>query len=244
MSVGITRDGHVLTVELQREDRRNALNTSLCTDIRDAIEGAEADGVRVVVLTGRGSSFCAGADLSGDDFSAEFPAALIGLMRAVSAAPMPVIAAINGPAVGAGVQLAIASDLRVVAPDAFLAIPVTKLGIAVDNWTVRRLTEVAGGGVARTILMGADRVGAEQAFACGLANKIGGLDVAREWATAIGDLAPLTLRHLKLVFNDDGSLDPPNDIQHAAYEAAWGSRDAVEARNARAEKRPAVFTGN
>jgi enoyl-CoA hydratase len=244
MNIGITRDGHVLTIELQREDRRNALNTGLCNDIRTAVEGAEADGVRVIVLTGQGTSFCAGADLSGDEIPSEFPAALIGLMRAVSAAAIPVIAAVNGPAVGAGVQLAIASDLRVVAPDAFLAIPVTKLGIAVDNWTVRRLTEVAGGGVARTILMGAERVGAEQAFACGLANKIGGLDVALEWAKSIGDLAPLTLRHLKLVFNDDGSLDPPNDIQRAAYEAAWGSKDAVEARNARLEKRPAVFTGS
>ncbi|RZL73521.1 MAG: enoyl-CoA hydratase, partial [Rhodococcus sp. (in: high G+C Gram-positive bacteria)] len=153
------------------------------------------------------------------------------------------VAAINGPAVGAGTQLAIACDLRVVAPEAFFEIPSTRLGIAVSNWTIKRLAALAGGGVARTILLGGERVHADQAYTCGLANKLGDRDVAVQWAHSITALAPLALRHLKLVFNDDGAHDDPTPAQRAAFEAAWSSADMKEARRARAEKRAPKFVG-
>ena len=75
------------------------------------------------MLTGQGTVFCAGADLSGDAFAADYPDRLIELNKAIDAAPMPVIGAINGPAIGAGLQLAMLCDLRVVAPDAFFQFP-------------------------------------------------------------------------------------------------------------------------
>ncbi|MDQ1181388.1 MULTISPECIES: enoyl-CoA hydratase [unclassified Rhodococcus (in: high G+C Gram-positive bacteria)] len=243
MTIGITRNGAVLTVELQRPERRNALNTALCTEVREAVEGAEADGTRVVVITGEGTSFCAGADLSGEAIADEFPEALLSMNRALQTVSVPVIAAVNGPAVGAGTQLAIAADLRVVDSGAFFAIPSTRLAIAVDNWTVKRLVSLAGGGPARTVLLGAEQLSAEQALACGLANKLGDLDVAHAWAEEIAQLAPLSLRHLKLVFNDDGTRDEANATQLDAFAAAWASNDAVEARIARKEKRRPVFQG-
>ncbi|KQU06801.1 enoyl-CoA hydratase [Rhodococcus sp. Leaf7] len=243
MTIGLTRNGAVLTVELQRPERRNALNTALCTEVREAVEGAEADGVRVVVITGEGTSFCAGADLSGESIAEEFPDALLSMNRALQTVSIPVIAAVNGPAVGAGTQLAIAADLRVVDSGAFFAIPSTRLAIAVDSWTVKRLASLAGGGPARTVLMGAEQIGAEQAFTCGLANKLGDLDTALAWAEEIAQLAPLSLRHLKLVFNDDGTRSEPDAAQNEAFAAAWASNDAVEARRARSEKRPPVFLG-
>ncbi|MDV8075052.1 enoyl-CoA hydratase [Rhodococcus sp. IEGM 1370] len=241
--IGLSRDGDVVTLELQRPDRRNALNSELCLAVHRGVEQAERDGARVVVVTGQGTSFCAGADLTGDAFPEHFGRILEEMLTAIQRTSIPVVAAVNGPAVGAGTQLAVACDLRVVAPGSFFEIPSTRLGIAVSNWTIRRLASLAGGGVARTILLGGERVYTEQAFTCGLANKLGDLDVATQWAQSITELAPLALRHLKLVFNDDGAQDVPTPEQVAAFEAAWSSEDMKEARRARSEKRKPKFVG-
>jgi enoyl-CoA hydratase len=114
--IGIERVGDVTTIELQRPERRNALNSELVDSLREAMQQAAEDDVHAIVLTGAGTVFCAGADLSGDVFAADFPDKAIALNLAIDAVPVPVIAAINGPAIGAGVQLALVCDLRVVAP--------------------------------------------------------------------------------------------------------------------------------
>ncbi|MFJ4656725.1 enoyl-CoA hydratase [Nocardia sp. NPDC088792] len=239
--LGISRDGEVVTIELQRPERRNALNEELVGELRAAIADA-ATVARVIVLTGQGPLFSAGADLDGV-YSDSFLSGLLGMLRTIETVPVPVISAINGGAFGAGVQLALASDLRVMTPDSFIAIPAAKLGISVDRWTVRRLAALLGPGPARTVLLGAERIQAADAYAFGFANKIGTLADAQEWAKQIAELAPLSLRHMKLVFNDDDTrgLDTPE--QTAALAAAWSSADAQEARVARLEKRPAKFAG-
>lgn len=140
-------------------------------------------------------------------------------------------------------QLALASDLRVVDPDAYIAIPAAKLGISVDRWTVRRLSAIIGGGPARTILLGAETVSAADAYTFGFANRLGTLADAQAWAKSIAELAPLSLRHLKLVFNDDGTREPDTAQQREALQAAWTSADAEEGRLARQEKRTAKFVG-
>ncbi|MFI7669839.1 enoyl-CoA hydratase [Nocardia sp. NPDC049526] len=237
----VSRDGDVVTIELQREERRNALNIELVTRLREAVLTAAED-ARVIVLTGRGSLFSAGADLSGV-YSEEFLTALPDMLHTIESVPVPVIAAINGGALGAGVQIALASDLRVMEPDAYIAIPAAKLGITVDRWTVRRLASLIGGGPARTILLGAESVSAADAYSFGFANRLGTLADAQAWAKSIAQLAPLSLRHMKLELNDDGTRDPESTQQRAALEAAWTSQDAQEGRLARAEKRAAKFVG-
>ncbi|MFI6429487.1 enoyl-CoA hydratase [Rhodococcus oryzae] len=241
--IGTSRDGDVVTIELQREERRNALNTEQCVLLRDAVDEAVALGARAIVLTGQGSAFCAGADLSGDVYADGFTDTLLEMLHTIDSTPIPVIAAVNGPAVGAGTQLALASDLRVVAPDAHFAIPAAKLGISVDTWTVKRLVSLAGGGPARAMLLGAESLTAEEALTAGLANKIGDLAAAQDWAKRIAALAPLSLRHLKMVFNDDGTQDEPTPEQLSALQAAWRSEDMDEARQARWEKRQPEFKG-
>ncbi|MFE3289664.1 enoyl-CoA hydratase [Rhodococcus sp. NPDC059234] len=241
--IGTSRDGDVVTIELQREDRRNALDTEQCVLLRDAIDEAVDADARVIVLTGRGSVFCAGADLSGDVYADGFTDTLLEMLHTVDSAPVPVIAAVNGPAIGAGTQLAIAADLRVVASEAYFAVPAAKLGISVDSWTVKRLVSLAGGGPARTVLLGAEQLSSADALGCGLANKIGDLPLAQDWAKRISALAPLSLRHLKLVFNDDGSQDAPSSEQLDALHAAWRSDDMLEARAARQQKRAPHFRG-
>ncbi len=122
------RDADVAVIEIDRHERRNALDTAHCDALRDAVR---TEGVRAVVITGAGSSFCAEADL-GAVYDGAFLDALYAMLAAVTEAPVPVLAAVNGPAIGAGAQLAIACDLRVAAREATFAIPTARLGIAVN----------------------------------------------------------------------------------------------------------------
>ena len=88
--IGLTRVEDVLTIELQRPERRNALNSQLVEELRETVEKAAGEDVRVIVLTGQGTVFCAGADLSGDAFAADYPDRLIELHKVLDAAPIPI----------------------------------------------------------------------------------------------------------------------------------------------------------
>ncbi|MFY1621265.1 enoyl-CoA hydratase [Micromonospora sp. WMMD736] len=241
--IGVTRDGPVTTLELQRPERRNALNSELVDGLRSAVEQAAAEDVRAIVLTGAGSVFCAGADLSGDAFAADYPDRLIALHKSIDAAPMPVIAAVNGPAIGAGLQLAMICDLRVVAAEAFFQFPVAKYGLALDNWSIRRLSSLVGHGRARAMLLTAEKLPAEMALQTGMANRIGSLADAQAWAAEIAGLAPLALQHAKRVLNDDGAFEDQWPTHKEMFDRAWGSQDVIEAQVARVEKRAPRFEG-
>jgi enoyl-CoA hydratase len=231
------RDGPVTVLELQREERRNALDLDLCRALATASQEAVDDGARVIVVTGAGTAFCSGADLGGV-YGEEFIEALYGMLHGLTRLPVPVVAAVNGPAIGAGTQLALACDLRVADASARFGVPTARNGMAVDAWTMRTLAEVAGGGVARRLMLAAETLDREEALACGLAYRAGDLDAALAWAHEIADLAPLTLAHNKLVLN--GGSD--QDVQ-ASFDRCWASDDVREAATARSEKRTPVFTG-
>ena len=241
--IGVTRVDHVTTLELQRPERRNALNSELVDGLRAAVVKAAAEDIRAIVLTGQGSVFCAGADLSGDAFAADYPDRLIALHKTIDDAPMPVIGAINGPAIGAGLQLAMICDLRVVAPDAFFQFPTSKYGLALDNWSIRRLSSLAGYGRARGMLLAAEKLTAEVALQTGMANRIGTLVDAQAWAAEIAGLAPLALQHAKRVLNDDGAYEEQRPVHKELFDRAWSSQDVIEAQVARVEKRPPRFKG-
>jgi enoyl-CoA hydratase len=219
--IGVTREGHVTTLELQRPERRNALNSELVDGLRVAIEEAAAEDVRAIVLTGQGTVFCAGADLSGDVLAADYPDRLIALNLAIDKAPMPVIAAINGPAIGAGLQLAMICDLRVVAPTAFFQFPIAKYGLALDNWSIRRLTSLVGYGRARAMLIAAEKLSADVALQTGMANRIGTLEDAQAWAAEIAELVPISVQHSKRVLNDDGAYEDQWPAHKELFDEAW-----------------------
>ena len=241
--IGVERVGDVTTIELQRPQRRNALNSELADSLREAVQKAAADDVRAIVLTGAGTVFCAGADLSGDVFAADFPDKAIALNKAIDAVPVPVIAAINGPAIGAGVQLAMVCDLRVVAPGAYFQFPIARYGLALDNWSVRRLSALAGYGRARAMLLAAEKLDADTALMTGMANRSGTLADAQAWAAEIAGFAPLSLRHSKRVLNDDGAYEDQSALHKELFDHAWSSHDVIEAQIARVEKRAARFQG-
>lgn len=241
MNINVSLIDGVGLIELDRPERRNALNVALCRAIVEAVASVLAGGARAIVVTGAGSSFCSGADF-GEVYTDGFRDALYAALHAVTDAPVPVVAAVNGPAIGAGTQLAIACDLRVGAAGAVFGVPTARIGLAVDPWTVHRLAQVAGGGTARALLLACAQVDVQLAHTRGLVDRLGDTAEALALAAEMATLAPLTLRYNKLALDrTDLAADDPALV--AASEACWASADLVEGRRARAERRGPVFTG-
>jgi enoyl-CoA hydratase len=234
--------GPVALVTVDRQERRNALDHEALEQLLDALGRTAA--ARVLVVTGAGGHFCAGADLSGVE-DPSFTDLLRRVLSALRDDPRPTIAACDGAALGAGTQLAVACDLRVATAAARFGIPAARLGLSVDHWTVQRLALLAGAGPARAMLLGAETYGGEDAAALGLVQRLGDLDDALGWADEIATLAPLTIAAHKLALNRlemaVGRGADPEVV--AAAEAAWGSEDLQEGMAAFRERRVPRFHG-
>ncbi|MUL48891.1 enoyl-CoA hydratase [Mycobacterium sp. CBMA293] len=242
--IGVTRDGNVLTLEMQRPERRNALNGALVDSVREEIEKASPADTRAIVLTGAGTVFSAGADLSdAEGVAKELPDKALALNLAIDASPIPIIAALNGPAIGAGVIMAMICDLRVAALGTYFQFPIAKYGLALDNWSIRRLTSLVGHGRARGMLIAAERLDLDTALLTGMVNRTGTLADAQAWAAEIAGHAPLSVAHSKRVLNDDGAYDTVRGEHTRMYNKAWASPDVIEAQVARFEKRAPRFQG-
>jgi len=234
--------GAVALLTIDRPDRRNALDHEALEQLLDAHRRSAS--ARVLVLTGGGGHFCAGADLSGVE-DGSFTDLLRELLATLRDDPRPLVAAVDGAALGAGTQLAIACDLRVATPAARFGIPAAKLGLMVDHWTIQRLSLLAGAGPTRAMLLGAEIYGGDDALRLGFVQRIGDLAAALEWADELATLAPLTVAGMKLALN---RLEMPvgrGDDREVldAWAAAWGSEDLEEGIAAFREKRPPIFTG-
>ena len=235
MPIRSERRDEVVLLTIDRPERRNALDLDHCHDLADAV--ATADDARVVVVTGAGGHFCAGADLSGIE-DEHFVAALRRLLLAICDLPAPVVAAVEGAALGAGMQLAIACDLRVARPDATFGIPAAKLGLMIDRWSVQRLVAMAGDGPTRAMLLAAEVLSGEEAHRLGLVQRTGGIDDAMAWAEEISRLAPLSIAGHKLALNE-----ATDDEFGIAFGRAWTSDDVAEGMAAFRERRPPQFRG-
>jgi enoyl-CoA hydratase len=244
--------GHVGVATIDRPEKRNALSADLCRQLHAHLDGAP--GLRAVVITGAGEkAFCAGADLvvraaetesaSDDSFNPPFEA----MLEAIVAYPAPVIAAVNGHAIGAGMQLAVACDLRVVAPNATFAIPAGKLGVFLSPENIARLAALVGQGAARDLLLAARSYDVDEAAAIGLVQRRAddALAAALELAEQIAALAPLTVQGSKRALNlVAGALaDATHGEMRALQDRAFGSDDLREGLAAFAEKRTPGFEG-
>lgn len=237
--------GNVVQLTINRPERRNAVDHQTLVALAFGLEAAIASSARVVVLTGAGGTFSAGADLSGVE-GAEFAGALLKVLTLLSTAPIVTIAAVDGPALGAGTQLASFCDLRTATPDSRFGIPAAKLGLAIDRETVQRVVELCGGATARAMLLSADTIDGERAFNLGYVQRVGDLSTAMLWAEEIASLAPLTLRahKMSLVSLREPSDGPLAAKARGAAAAAWASNDLVEGRAAFMEKRKPNFQGS
>jgi enoyl-CoA hydratase len=237
--VSTTISDRVATITIDRQARRNAVDEAACDAIGAAVEQAVADGARAIVLTGAGGHFCSGADI-GEAERVRF--AIRVALDTFRAAPIVTIAAVDGFALGAGVQFAAACDVRVATPTARFGVPAAKLGVAVDHTTVQQVAMLVGGSQARAMLLGGEEIDGQRAYDLGFVNRLGTLADAHAWATEIAARAPLTIAAHKLALNrleaDLGDADVA-----AAVDRAWKSADLVEGRAAFAEKRTPNFTG-
>lgn len=234
----------VVVLTIDRQHRRNAVDGETLMLLADAVDSAVTQQARVVVLTGAGGHFSAGADLGGVE-NDEFLDSLRRALVALAEAPLVTIAAVAGFALGAGTQMASFCDLRVATESAVFGIPAAKLGIAVDQATVARVTELCGGGPARSMLLAAENLDGKRAYELGFVQKLGDLADAVEWAQRIAELAPLTIAAHKLALTAvrQASTGPANAEAHNGFVRAWQSNDLVEGRAAFQEKRRPKFEG-
>lgn len=240
-----SRDGgRIVLATIDRQQRRNAVDHDTLVAIARALEDASLRLARVFVLTGAGGHFSAGADLSGVE-GEEFQAALRRVLTDLSRVPMVTIAAIDGTCLGAGMQLAGFSDLRVATHTARFGIPAARLGVAIDQATAGKMVELCGGGPARAMLLAARTYDGIEAERLGLVDRSGDLSVALAWAAEIARLAPLTIAAHKeaLAALFDNGRGQISDGVRSAFDRAWASSDLQEGRRAFAEKRPPDFTG-
>lgn len=231
----------VRVVTIDRPHRRNAIDADHVEQLQRAVAGAPA-GTRSLVLHGAEGHFCAGADLTEID-GPEFAGLLHGLLTALREAPYPCIAAVEGAALGAGTQLAVACDLRTATEAASFGIPAAKLGLMVDLWTVQRVVSLAGQGVARAMLLASEVITGADAHRLGLVQRLGPPSGAQDWAAEIATRAPLTIAGHKLMLNALDAELPDDAEVTAAFDRAWSSTDLQEGRAAFTQRRNPIFRG-
>jgi enoyl-CoA hydratase len=238
------RDRHTLTLTLARPEAHNALSRALIEALTAAlVDVDEREDVRAVVLAARGPTFAAGGDLKElRSRSSESDAALLAdlglaLVRAIASCPVPVVAALDGPAIGGGAELALACDLRVASHRAALQLKHVRMGATPAWGTTERVVRLAGPSVAGRMLFLAATLSADEALAAGLVDRVvregTAEDEALAWARAIGEGAPDAVRHCKALIQlaATGSAAVAAE-ERARFIATWSSeahREAVSA---------------
>lgn len=253
---GVERSGAVERWTILGEARRNSLSMALLAEGALLLRRAAADrALRAVVITGAGrKAFCAGADLKeraamGDAEVAGFHRALRGFLDGLEALPQPVVAALNGAALGGGLELALACDLRVAAEGIEVGLPEVGLGIIPGGGATQRLPRLVGVGRAKDLILTGRRVPAAEALALGLltavvpAERLG--DEALALAARVARNAPISLRQAKRAVVEGLHLPLAEglDLENRLYQDCIPTRDRREALRAFAEKRTPIFTG-
>ncbi len=243
----------VLTLTLNRPESRNALTRGLLTDLLDALAtDALRQETRVVVITGAGKGFCAGQDLT-EDRTGSIAEAVVErynpLIRAIAELPKPVIAAVNGPAAGAGMALALACDLRIASSEAVFVTAFTRIGLAADSGICYFLPRLVGLGKAYELLALSPRIDAAEALRLGLVNRVVPaenfhsevLSVAAELAKGPTRALGLVKQGLRRGFAAD--LEQVLALEAQLQEEASRTADHQEGLRAFKEKRPPAFRG-
>jgi enoyl-CoA hydratase/carnithine racemase len=238
---------------LNRPAKRNALNMALRGALDQSLaEFAADDGVRVVVLTGAGTAFCAGADLSDAPQATGHPMAEPGrpVAQSLAAFAKPLIAAVNGPAFGGGLELALACDLRVAARGATFALPEVRIGSLPGSGGTQRLVRAIGPAVAARMLFSGEPLSAADALRTGLISDLvepGELaDFTGGLARKISAHAPLSLLAAKqcLTAAGEAQLSAGLELERALWTLLATTEDRREGRAAFREHRAPRFTGN
>jgi len=240
---------------LNRPEVRNAFNQEMIDELRNALRIVDRDQeIRVLIITGAGKAFQAGADIA--ELSVMTPMKILrwneGIVRinaALEKLRQPVIAAINGAAMGGGLELAISCTLRVIAESAKMAIPEVKLGIIPGTGGTQRLPRLIGKGRAAELLLTGDIIEAQDAYNMGLVNRVAPdskvLEAAEELARKIMANAPIAVEMAKDALEIGKDLPLEHAVQYSQKNCVtcFSTEDMKEGMAAFLEKREANFKG-
>lgn len=254
--VHVTDDGRIAMVRLSRPDKLNALTEQMLYEIGESMHSwDDGSSVRTIIMIGEGRAFCTGADL-GQALEVKTGADTLRWNRAwqracagIETCRLPVIAAIGGPCVTGGLELALACDLRVTGEDGIFGITSAKIGSVAGGGGTQRLPRLIGVGRAKDLLMSGRLINAQEALTMGIVNRVVPAGThetaAREWAHELSANAPLSLWWIKWAVNSglDMPLAAALDWEAALSAHAFVTDDRREGMLAFLEKRKAEFHG-
>ena len=249
------RRDQVVVLTLNRPEAMNSFNFAMLRGLRDKVEAIQYDPeVRVVIITGAGKGFCAGADLKeratlSEPQVREFIHTIRNLFSFIESLRVPVIAAVNGVALGGGTELALACDLRIASSTASLGLTETRLAIIPGAGGTQRLPRLVGRGKAKELIFTGRRVDATEALQIGLVNQVSKpealLDDALGMAGMICETGPIAIQQAKYAIDHglETDLHTGLAIESNAYWITLPTEDRLEGLTAFREKRKPVYKG-
>ena len=258
--VKFEQQGAVGVVTIDRPKALNALNPEVLADLKAAFEAIDQNAVRCVVLTGEGDkSFVAGADIGSMSTMTKAEGEAFGklgndIFLMIESFPLPVIAAVNGFALGGGCELAMSCDIRICSDNAMFGQPEVGLGITPGFGGTQRLPRLVGMGMAKQLLYTARNIDAAEALRIGLVNAVVPqaelMDTALKMANNVAKNAPIAVRACKQAVNEgmQVSIDKAVEIEEKLFGGCFETHDQVEGMAcflSREKPKPkAVFTNN
>jgi enoyl-CoA hydratase len=251
----LERDGHTALITFNRPKVLNALNTMVATEGLDAVQSISTDpSVRVVILTGAGRAFVAGADIAEMETKTAEEARIYSelghrFMNALQDLPQPVIAAINGFALGGGLEVALACDIRIAAASAQFGLPETILGIIPGWGATQRTARLVGAAKTKEMIFTGRRFSSAEALDMGLVNRVVPdnelMETVRTMTALMCRQGQTALRHAKTVVNRglDLTLDEALRLEIDTFVDLFDTDDRREGMRAFLEKRKPNFTG-
>ncbi len=250
--IKIEKKKEIGIITLNRPETLNIVDTGMIQELGNSLARMEIDEeIRAVIITGN-KNFCAGANIKelkekhpseAEDFSR------LGhkVLRLVENMKKPVIAAINGYALGAGCELALACDIRIAGESAKFGQPEVNLGLIPGFGGTQRLTRLVGAGKSKEMILTGRIIDAKEACSIGLVNKVTGDDElmgkAEEMALVIAEKSPIAVKMAKSLINKNQEIDRGLEMEIVSFSECFASEDHIEGINAFLEKRKPGFKG-
>ena len=242
-------EGQIGIITINRPKALNALNSAVLDELDKALDAVDQEAIRCLILTGAGEkSFVAGADIGEMSTLTKAEGEAFGkkgndVFRKLETFPIPVIAAVNGFALGGGCEISMSCDIRICSENAVFGQPEVGLGITPGFGGTQRLARIVGTGKAKEMIYGARNIKAEEAYRIGLVNNVYPTEelmpAAKKLASTIARNAPIAVRNCKRAINEGIQVDMDQAIviEEKLFGSCFETCDQKEGMNAFLEKR-------